>query len=92
MLDPIQIENYLLTESKHFFIELTSSLQAYFTSIGSVNVYIHSWFSLSNQLSVIHTARINLSPFTKDFRVWVTFYEILLISFRTATFGQQSHN
>ena len=26
-------------------------------------------------ISAIHTARINLSPFTKDFRVWVAFHE-----------------
>ena len=31
---------------------------------------------------VFHTSRINLSPFTKDFRVWVTPIEIITISCR----------
>ena len=36
--------------------------------------------------------RINLSPFTKDFRVWVAPYENLLISLKTGPNRDQSLN
>ena len=36
-------------------------------------------FQVSDIISAIHTARINLSPFTKDFRVWVALLEITII-------------
>ena len=39
---------------------------------------------------VLHTLRINLSPFTKDFRVWVAHIEITFISSMTDFFGRQS--
>ena len=38
-------------------------------------------------ISAIHTYRINLSPFTKDFRVWVASHEIYLIYLRTDLLG-----
>ena len=36
--------------------------------------------------------RINLSPFTKDFRVWVALHENLLISLKTGPNRDQSLN
>ena len=40
--------------------------------------------------SAFHTYRINLSPFTKDFRVWGALTEIFLICLLTDLFGGQS--
>ena len=40
--------------------------------------------------SAFHTYRINLSPFTKDFRVWGALTEIFLICLQTDLFGGQS--
>ena len=37
---------------------------------------------LANLTQVFHSYRINLSPFTKDFRVWETPIETLPISLR----------
>ena len=40
------------------------------------------WKILENLTQVFHSYRINLSPFTKDFRVWETPIETLTISLR----------
>ena len=44
-------------------------------------------FQLQGIISAIHTARINLSPFTKDFRVWVALQEISIICLQAVPSG-----
>ena len=46
----------------------------------SINFIVSS--KTLNHTQVLHTNRINLSPFTKDFRVWGTPIETLPISLR----------
>jgi len=41
----------------------------------------------NSQAQALHTYRINLSPFTKDFRVWGATIEIAHISFRLSSDG-----
>ena len=48
-------------------------------------------FQVSDIISAIHTARINLSPFTKDFRVWVALLEITIICLQAVPSGTATH-
>ena len=43
-------------------------------------------------ISAIQTNRINLSPFTKDFRVWVAIYEISIIYPQAVPSGTATYN
>ena len=43
-------------------------------------------------ISAIQTDRINLSPFTKDFRVWVAIYEISTIYPQAVPSGTATYN
>ena len=48
-------------------------------------------FQVQGIISAIHTVRINLSPFTKDFRVWVALQEITIICLQAVPSGTATH-
>ena len=54
-------------------------------------VIILPLFQVQGIISAIHTARINLSPFTKDFRVWVALQEITIICLQAVPSGTATH-
>ena len=79
-----------LTNTANHSINLLLNLYLTDLPTCSYPVIVLLYYQIPVIISAIQTARINLSPFTKDFRVWGALTEIFLICLKTDLFGGQS--
>ena len=76
------VRNIFDFSQKGFFtFKLRNSLTRCYSAIPRLE------FQFLGTISAIHTDRINLSPFTKDFRVWVALLEISIICLLAVPLG-----